>query len=195
VPADLVRVGVELLGAERRPLAGAEDQVHARRTETLDALDLAVVEVELEDVARLGRPAELGVMDLVGERAQLRRGLDPDQEVGEPHPFAVHEAGVVDHLAAGAHRGLGRRGALGDAARVRDRQHVAPLLHQGVEERLLVAAALDQQLGVRVQLLARVDLPALEQKVEVRAVLAAEEVVEAARGEPPWWARERGHHP
>src|SRR3954454_12792566 len=50
-------IGVELLRAERRALAVAEDEVHPRRPPALDALDLGVVEEQLEDVRGLGRAA------------------------------------------------------------------------------------------------------------------------------------------
>src|SRR4051794_33856894 len=62
---DASGVGLEVLGTERWAFPVAEDQVHAGGAAALNALDLAVVEEQLEDVGRLRGAAELRVVNLV----------------------------------------------------------------------------------------------------------------------------------
>src|SRR3954467_1486412 len=174
-------VGIELLGAEGRALAVAEDEVHPDGAAALDALDLSVVEEQLEDVGGLGRATELGVVNLVGPVAEVGLLVDADDEVGVADPAVVEERGLVDDLAALAHGGLGRGGALVATRVLRDRDDVAALGAQRLEEGLLVAAAtLEQQLGIGLPVVLARDLAPLGEQVEVRTVLAAEEVVEPA---------------
>src|SRR5206468_8330998 len=74
-------VRLELLRAERRPVAVAEDEMHPCGPPALDALDAVVVEEQLEDVARLGGAGELRVVNLVGPRAEAGRLGDAGDEL------------------------------------------------------------------------------------------------------------------
>ena len=176
------RVGVELLGTERRPLAVAEDQMHARRPAALDALDLAVVEQQLEDVGGLRGSPELGVVHLVGPGTEVRRLVDADDEVRVADPAVMQKARLMDDLAPLAHRSLRRGRAFGCRAIAVERQHVAPLSAQRPQERLLVATtALEQQLCVRWRVLLSPDLAAVGEQVQVRPMLTTEEVIQTTR--------------
>ena len=90
--ADAPVVRGELLRAERRLLAGAEEDVDPLRLVPLDPRELLVVEEELEDVRGLGRAGELRVERLVGA-VRL-----PQQEVGDAAPALAREDALVDHV-------------------------------------------------------------------------------------------------
>ena len=102
--AHAVVVGEEVGDAKAVARASAEHDVHPLGHGALNARDLLGVEAELEHVGGLRVARELRVDDLV---APVGLALD---EVGEPAPVAVDEAGLVDHVGAGAHRLLGRPG-------------------------------------------------------------------------------------
>jgi hypothetical protein len=164
------------------------------RSAILDALDLVGVEQQLEDVVGLGVKRELRVVHLVGEGPERRRLVDPDEEVGEADPAVVDEARLVDDLAPGAHGRLGR-GGRGRAVRLGVDAHdiAAVALDRGEELVLVAAAALEDDLAVRARELRHARLAAQRRKIEPRAVLAAQEVVQSARREhPPRESSERG---
>ena len=103
--ADAPVVGEEVVGAVALAHAGAELDVEPLRHAPDDAAHLLGVEAELEHVRRLPVPRELRVDDFVGAVPLA------DDEVREPAPVAVDEAGLVDDVGAGAERllGLARR--------------------------------------------------------------------------------------
>ncbi len=181
--ADALAVGGELLRPVAVPLAVSEHEVHPSRLHTLDARQLTVVEEQLEDVARPAVARQLGVVDLVGVRPERRvRVVDADEEVREADPAVVLQAGLVDHVGACAHGLDGRRGALGIARAGVDLDDAPALLAMAGEyPRLVLEAALTQPVVRGAPVVRTRQLPALDEQVEPRAVLAAEEVVEATR--------------
>jgi hypothetical protein len=175
-------VGVELLGPERRSLAIAEDQMHASRPAALDALDLAVVEQQLEDVGGLCSSPELCVVDLVRPGTKVRRLVDADDEIRVADPAVMQKARLMDDLAPLAHCSLRGGRAFACRAVAVERQHVAPLSAQRPQERLLVATtALEQQLCVGWRILLSPDLAAVGEQVQVRPMLTTEEVIQTTR--------------
>jgi hypothetical protein len=182
--ADAAGVRGEVVRAQLGPLAVAEHEVHAGGPDALQALELVGVVEQLEDVARAGAVAELGVVDLVGPRSQRGRLLDPHEEVREPDPALAQEAALVDDLAALAHRGERPRGELGAVGvRVVEGDDVEPLRPQAFEDLVLVApAALEQEVQGGGQRFG-VELAAPVEQVQVGPVLAREESREGARRE------------
>ena len=144
--------------------------------------ELLVVEAELEDVGRLRVPRELRVERLVAPRAERRRRLDAQQEVGDPAPAAVDEDALVDDVGAAAERLLGRGDALVPVA-VGDLDRNVPafgaeLLEVGAL--VLLALALDQ-LGLRVATFRAVGVSLAAARR--RQVLAREEAAQVGRRE------------
>ena len=145
--ADAPVVGAELVRAERRLLARAEQHVNRVRLAPLEPRELLVVEEQLEDVRRLRRARELRVERLVAPGAEIGRLLDAEQEVGEPAPAAIREDALEDDVDAVSHR-LDRLGLrLVPAAQLElDLADVPELRAQRlrVGALVLVALALDQ---------------------------------------------------
>ncbi len=178
--ADAPVVRGELLRAERRLLAGAEEDVDPLRLVPLDPRELLVVEEELEDVRGLGRAGELRVERLVGAV-----GL-PEQEVGDAAPAFAREDALVDDIRfASEDRVRGRlRGALVVAARILDLQHRQAFGPEAVEVGALVLEPLaEDQLGLLVLDLGPLELPTRMGERERRQVLAGEEGRDVGRRE------------
>ena len=111
-PLEAPVVGGVVAGSEGLALAEAVDDVHELGRAALDARELLGVEGELEDVRGPRAARELRVDDLVGA---VRVALD---EVGDPTPAVVLEAGLVDDVGcavADRRLGLGRGLGLDDA--------------------------------------------------------------------------------
>ena len=177
--AHAVVVGEEVGDAQALALVRAEHDVHPLGHRALDPRDLLGVEAELQHVGGLRVARELRVDDLV---APVRLPLD---EVGEPAPAAVDEAGLVDHVGAGAHRLLGRAGGGIEIPVVRDRDDVAPVGEQRREVGglVLVALALDE-VGLRILVGRPLELVPRNRELELRQVLALEERVQVRGREP-----------
>ena len=170
--ADAPVVRGELPRAERRLLAGAEEDVDPLRLAALDPRELLVVVEELEDVRGLGRAGELRVERLVGA-VRL-----PQQEVGDAAPALAREDALVDHVRlARTDRVGGRpRGALVVAARILDLEHRHPVRSEALEVGALVLEPLpEDQLGLLVLDLGPLDLATRVRERERRQVLAGEE--------------------
>ena len=106
----------EVVHAEADRLVGApsERDVQPLWVNALQDGELVDVAADLEDRAGLDVPGQLGVGDLVMERAVRAWPIGrfaPQQKVGVPSPPAIEEGGLVDDLRARRHRldGLVRR--------------------------------------------------------------------------------------
>src|ERR1019366_390772 len=76
------------------------------RRDALAAREQVRVQTELDEVAGLGVPGELGVEHLVAVAAQRGTGHGYlFEEVRKAAPGAVGKRGLVDHVDASAHRG------------------------------------------------------------------------------------------
>jgi hypothetical protein len=98
------QVGADVVGAEALGLPRAEDDVEPLGHPALNRGDLVRVPRELEHRGGLRAARELGVVRLVAPRAELRRLVDPDDEVGPPAPALPRERRLVDHVRTRAHR-------------------------------------------------------------------------------------------
>jgi hypothetical protein len=158
--------------------------VHPHGLDPLQRRHLLAVEGQLQDVRRLRMARQLGVPRLVAPRPERRRPIHPDQEVGAAAPAVPHQHRLVDHVGAVAHGRLRRRGGLGPvevAAGVRDRRDAQPLLPERRELPLLVQLALGgEQVGLRRSALFEL-APPRHLQVQLREVLALQEVVEVGR--------------
>ena len=148
--------------------------MHVLGHPSLNAREQIRVEAELDQVARLGAAGELRVEHLVAVVAEGRgRHWNAFEEVRKTPPIAVGKCGLVDHLGAGAHRGLGLLKRLALACRVlehrRHDDHIESLLNQRVEEGALVLITLagNQIGGVGPGRLDRLD-PACDAQIERR---------------------------
>jgi len=170
--AHAVVVGEEVGDAQAVALARAEHDVNPLGHRALDPSDLLGVEAELQDVGGLGVARELRVNNLVAPV-----GL-PLEEVGESAPAALDEAGLVDHLSAGAHRRLGRTSRGVEVPVVCDLRDLAPLRLQRREVGglVLLALALDE-VGLRVLAGGPLEVVAGDGELELRQMLALEEGV------------------
>lgn len=101
----------ELIDAVADALPGSEHDVHVLRAYALELLEQIGVEAQLDEEVGLGVSRELGVQDLVAERAEGGGGpLYALEEVGEAAPVAVNECGLVDDIGPAEHRMAGRLG-------------------------------------------------------------------------------------
>ena len=82
--------------------AGLYD-VEAVRKPVLNLRDELGVEAKLQDRAAARLAGELGVVDLVGEGAEVAWGIDAAKNVGAPQPTSVVKGGLDDDFGAGAH--------------------------------------------------------------------------------------------
>ena len=153
--------------------------MHPLRHRALDPRDPLRVEAELQDVRRLGVPSELRVDHLV---LPVRLPLD---EVREPAPVAVDEAGLVDHVAPASHRLLGRACCrLEVQVGERDRDHLPPSGDElGEVSRLVLVSLPLDEVGLRILSLGPLDRGANDRELELRQVLALEERVQVRRRE------------
>lgn len=104
-------VGEELADAVRDSFAGSEYDVHVLRADALKLLEQVGVEAQLDEEVGLGPSRELGIEDLVAERAEGGGGaIDAFDKVGKATPVAVDEGGLVHDVGPAEHRVAGRLG-------------------------------------------------------------------------------------
>ena len=129
---------------------------------------------------------ELRVEHLVGPRAEGRRPFHPFEEVRDPAPAVEHEHGLVDVLRARPHRRGRARCRLLEVAFLAelDRDDLASLREERVHEGRLVLLPLAlAQIVEGIHVVRFCDLAARRRDLELRQVLAADEVTEIGRRE------------
>ena len=166
-------VGGEVPGPKGLALAEPVDDVHRLGRVALDACDLLGVVGELKDVLRLRAARELRVDDLV---EAVRLELD---EVGNPTPAVVLEAGLVDDV------GCPRRGSRPRSRqRSRARRCSCPRRASPSRYRSSCSSPLRlDDLGVEVLAERLLELAARDGQLEHRQVWAGQEGVEVRGGE------------
>ena len=100
-PIDCGELG-EAVGVAREALARA-NHMHQDGLDTLQIRDEVGIDTELKHRTGLRFGRELCVDHLVRPRTEVRRVLDPDQEVGAALPSAPSERGLKDHVDASPH--------------------------------------------------------------------------------------------
>ena len=186
-------VGLHVREAQHVALARPEDDGGVVGCQALDGRDSLAVEAELQRVRRARMARELRVEHLVGPGAEGRRPFHPFEEVRDPAPAVEHEHGLVDVLRARPHRRDGARCRLLEVALLAelDRDDLASLREERLHEGRLVLLPLAlAQIVEGVHVVRLLDLAARRRDLELRQVLAADEVTEIGRREAEGFAVE-----